>query len=288
MSRIMIIALVILGLVLGIIVGWLFNTGATMSLFIGVLLVVAGAVAGFVIEWIIDEAVRKNRELRQQMVDGQGSQVQPIVVEGNVIPPTRDTELLMEVVHQLRALREAPAVTAGQPQNQDNLLLTEILHQLRTLRETPAKNDVVSVAAQKQDAALTEIMQQLKELRESSAAPAETPVSKEDDETLAEILRQHSSELHQLGVRISAKDSELESLRQKFGAYQKSHPDELTQIKGIGPVYQRKLRDIGFSSYSQLAQADPSQIRRMLDIKKWQKVDIESWVQQARDWAEHS
>jgi len=225
MATVLIVVLILLGLGLGFILAWILNiTGAAVSLAIGLLLVVAGALAGFIIEWLIDESVRKNRELQRQLAERQ--QGVPIIVEGNVIPPSRDSELLVEVVHQLRALREAPAVTAG-------------------------------------------------------------PSPKQENEMLAEILRQHNEELHQLGERISEKDSELEEIRRKFEVYQKSHPDELTQIKGIGPVFQRKLRDIGFSSFSQLAQADPAQIRRMLDIKNWQRVDVENWVKQAQDWAEH-
>jgi predicted flap endonuclease-1-like 5' DNA nuclease len=225
MAIVLIVVLILLGLGLGFILAWILNiTGAAVSLAIGLLLVVAGALAGFIIEWLIDESVRKNRELQRQLAERQ--QGVPIVVEGNVIPPSRDSELLVEVIHQLRALREMPAVTAG-----------------------------------------------------ASA--------KQDDGMLAEILRQHNQELRQLGERISTKDSELDEIRRKFESYQKSHPDEFTQIKGIGPVFQRKLRDIGFSSFSQLAQADPAQLRRMLDIKDWQRVDVENWVRQAQDWAEH-
>jgi len=135
---------------------------------------------------------------------------------------------------------------------------------------------------------LAEVLRQLTALRESRLAVAANVPSGQDSGALTDALRQHSEELHQLREQITAKDNEVDELRRKFESYQKSHPDELTHIKGIGPVFQRKLRDIGFSSYDQLATADPAQIRRMLDIKNWQRVDIESWVQQARDWAEHS
>ena len=136
--------------------------------------------------------------------------------------------------------------------------------------------------------ALAEVLRQLHAMQETRAAVTAGEGSNRDNETLTEVLRQHNEELHQLGEKIAAKDVEMESLRRKFETYQKSHPDDLTQVKGIGPVFQRKLRDIGFNSFEQLATANPAQIRRMLDIKNWQRVDIESWVQQARDWAEHT
>jgi hypothetical protein len=67
MTVILGLALIALGLVIGFIITWAFNIGATTGLFVGVLLVVAGAVIGFVVEWLIDEAYRKNRELQRQM-----------------------------------------------------------------------------------------------------------------------------------------------------------------------------------------------------------------------------
>lgn len=141
--------------------------------------------------------------------------------------------------------------------------------------------------------ALAEILRQLKVMTEARtpapvAAPAEiNNGSLRQSEALAEILRQHKDELHQISRQISTKDAQIESLRREFDSYQQSHPDDLTQIKGIGPVYRRKLRDIGIGSFKQLANVEPAQIRRMLDIKNWQRVDIESWVEQARDWAQH-
>jgi predicted flap endonuclease-1-like 5' DNA nuclease len=107
-------------------------------------------------------------------------------------------------------------------------------------------------------------------------------------EALTEILHQRDHEVNELRNQISETDAQIESLREQFETYQRTHPDEFTTIKGIGPVYQRKLRDIGIGSYDQLAKADPDRVRRMLDVKKWQRVDIESWVEQARDWAQRS
>jgi predicted flap endonuclease-1-like 5' DNA nuclease len=107
-------------------------------------------------------------------------------------------------------------------------------------------------------------------------------------EALTDILKQREHEVNELRSQMEETDAQIESLRHQFETYQRSHPDEFTTIKGIGPVYQRKLRDLGIGSFDQLAKADPDRVRRMLDIKKWQRVDIESWVEQARDWAERS
>ena len=189
------LALVALGLAIGFIVTWALYTGATITLFVGVLLVVAGAIVGFVVEWLIDEAYRKNRELRYQL---------------------------------------------GQ-------------------RGT----GVVAVAA-------------------SAGAPASAPAS----ETLADFLHQRDEEMRELRDQLEATHVQLDGLSNDFEAYQRTHPDDLTVIKGIGLVYQWRLRDAGVHTYKQLASADPDQLRRMLDVKNWQRVNVESWIEQARDWAQ--
>jgi predicted flap endonuclease-1-like 5' DNA nuclease len=104
-------------------------------------------------------------------------------------------------------------------------------------------------------------------------------------EALADFLRQRDQELHEMRDQLTAHTDQMDALRTEFDAYQRTHPDDLTVIKGIGPVYQWKLRDIGFNTYKQLAKADPDQLRRMLDVKNWQRVNVEAWIEQARDWA---
>jgi predicted flap endonuclease-1-like 5' DNA nuclease len=189
------LALIALGLVIGFIVTWAFNVGATTGLFVGVLLVVAGAVIGFVVEWLIDEAYRKNRELQRQL---------------------------------------------------------------------GGRTDVTLALG-------------AREGEQSDYAASQT---------LADFLRQRDEELRELREDLAAADGKLDTLQDEFDAYQKTHPDDLTVIKGVGSVYQWKLRDAGFSTLKQLSTADPDQLRRMLDVKNWQRVDVESWIEQARDWAQ--
>lgn len=114
-------------------------------------------------------------------------------------------------------------------------------------------------------------------------------------QTLAEFLHQRDSDLKALREEINdmhqqmqtvrnKTDQEIQAVRAEFDAYVQTHPDNLTVIKGIGPVYQRKLHDLGINSFKQLAEADPDKLRRQLDIKNWQKVNIEDWIAQSRDW----
>jgi predicted flap endonuclease-1-like 5' DNA nuclease len=200
------LALVVLGLAVGYVVAWALGvSSAPAALVVGVLLLIAGAVIGFISEWLIDEAYRKNRELRRQLGERSVS----------IAAPTP-------------AAVAAPVAAEG-------------------------------VGGQGGDGA---------------------------SETLADFLRQRDVELRDIRERMAGADAQMDAMRTEFEAYQRTHPDDLTVIKGIGPVYQWKLRDAGCNSYKQLAAADPGQLRRMLDIKNWQRVNIEAWVSQARDWVQ--
>ncbi len=98
------------------------------------------------------------------------------------------------------------------------------------------------------------------------------------------VLHQREEEVRLLLEQVTGLQTRQETLRAEFENYQRTHPDNLTVIKGIGPIYQWKLRDVGIHTFQQLAQANPDMLRRRLGVKNWQRVDVVSWVEQARDW----
>lgn len=102
---------------------------------------------------------------------------------------------------------------------------------------------------------------------------------------ISRLVRERDEELRQLRLKLDETEAKMEELRDEFDDYVKTHPDDLTDIKGVGRIYQWKLRDLGFSSYKQLANADPAELRRMLGIKEWQRTNVEAWIEQARDLA---
>jgi predicted flap endonuclease-1-like 5' DNA nuclease len=194
------ILLVILGVIVGLFIAWIagalgLEANVLGNLVVGVFLFVGGFFCGFVIEWIIDEAYRKNRELRRQM--------------GGETVATKAATLPVQI----------------------------------------AGDDAASG-------------------------------------TLAEFLHQRDERVHELRDQVASMDAQLDRLHGEFDMYRQTHPDDLTVIKGIGPVYQWKLRDAGVHTYKDLALSEPPQLRRMLDVKSWQQVNIDSWIEQARDWAE--
>jgi len=104
------------------------------------------------------------------------------------------------------------------------------------------------------------------------------------DNTQQKMLTLRDETTQQLQTQQEAAQHQLQSLRLEFEAYMQTHPDDLTKIKGIGAVFQRKLRDLGVNTFQQLAEADPDKLRRLLGVKEWQKVDIAGWIAQSKDW----
>jgi predicted flap endonuclease-1-like 5' DNA nuclease len=99
---------------------------------------------------------------------------------------------------------------------------------------------------------------------------------------LTGYLEKRDAEIHELQDKVQAKEAQLDALQARFDEYVQTHPDELAAIKGIGRIYQWKLRDGGINSYAQLAQTTPERIREILDVPAWRKIEPESWIEQAR------
>lgn len=62
-----------------------------------------------------------------------------------------------------------------------------------------------------------------------------------------------------------------------------SGSDDLTRIKGIGKVMEKKLQELGITSFRQLAELSPDEIRRINQAIEFPgRVERERWVEQAR------
>jgi predicted flap endonuclease-1-like 5' DNA nuclease len=61
--------------------------------------------------------------------------------------------------------------------------------------------------------------------------------------------------------------------------------DDLTEVVGIGQVYAKRLRKEGVSTFKALAKLKPAQLQKIISPAKWQTLDFESWIEQARERA---
>lgn len=62
--------------------------------------------------------------------------------------------------------------------------------------------------------------------------------------------------------------------------------DDLKQINGIGPIYERRLKEAGILTFSDLAQQTPDSLRDIAGLRSMQLSDPEQWIVEARDLSE--
>lgn len=87
---------------------------------------------------------------------------------------------------------------------------------------------------------------------------------------------------------ISGEPSEeaRKTLPPKAAARPAGSADDLTRIKGIGPVIARKLEGMGITTYRQLAELSPEEIAKVnAAIEFPGRVERERWVEQARSFS---
>jgi predicted flap endonuclease-1-like 5' DNA nuclease len=74
-------------------------------------------------------------------------------------------------------------------------------------------------------------------------------------------------------------ESWIEQARRMAGAPVR---DPLIDINGVGPVYEQRLLNAGITSFQQLSQMTPDELRAIINPEPWQQIDPESWIAEAR------
>lgn len=65
---------------------------------------------------------------------------------------------------------------------------------------------------------------------------------------------------------------------------QPPEPDDLTRIKGIGKVIEKKLHNLQITSFEQIANFTPADIERVNQVLDFVgRIEREKWVEQARE-----
>lgn len=62
---------------------------------------------------------------------------------------------------------------------------------------------------------------------------------------------------------------------------EKTSADDLTKIEGIGPKVAKVLDQAGMTTFDALAQADPSDVKKVLNDAGLQMMNPEGWIEQA-------
>ncbi|MEK7807446.1 MAG: helix-hairpin-helix domain-containing protein [Chloroflexota bacterium] len=99
----------------------------------------------------------------------------------------------------------------------------------------------------------------------------------EQDQVLDQLRVAQTEDERQL----AAIESEIDRARVEAEKPKPAPEQGLRMITGIGPVYAQRLKDAGIESYADLAKLTPQEVRDIMKVQKWQRLDADSWIAQA-------
>lgn len=124
----------------------------------------------------------------------------------------------------------------------------------------------------------------VRELEGELRLAQESEYPSENAELLAGI-----SQLWGLQKRVEPKRDQ-EVGRQEPAAEQAPTPahgeDDLKLVSGIGPTYERRLKEAGITTFAELAAQTPDDLRVITGLKEWQSAAPEQWVSEAKQLSE--
>ena len=86
------------------------------------------------------------------------------------------------------------------------------------------------------------------------------------------------------GAKPAVKAPRSEPVSAKPAAPAKPAADDLTAIRGIGKVIEKKLHELGIRSFGQIAALTPDEVKRVNDAIEFPvRVEREHWIEQARE-----
>ena len=99
--------------------------------------------------------------------------------------------------------------------------------------------------------------------------------------------------------KLSALEAEKESLAARLQEALNREPevrikevvvqrDRLQKIRGIGDVFTRRFNEAGVYTFAQLAEVGPERAREIINPDKWQAINPEQWIAEARQYAEQT
>ena len=99
--------------------------------------------------------------------------------------------------------------------------------------------------------------------------------------------------------QLASADSEITALRSSLKSASASRDDiappapntprgkdPLEVIKGIGPIFARRLNHGGIFTFEELARLTPAEVRRVVAVADWHKIEPEEWIAEAAQWAQ--
>ena len=103
----------------------------------------------------------------------------------------------------------------------------------------------------------------------------------DNEKSFAEMARQHDEALKV----VKSQKAEARKGERNGSRSDKQEIDDLTQIVGIGKVFEKTLHELGIFSFRQIANFGPSDIARVnMELKEFKgRMEQDDWVGQARE-----
>lgn len=212
--------------------------------------------------------------------------------EDSVISTLRQELTLSEVARlklveergQIReAERERDAARAEMERERESLLAQMQEERAAWEADRIAEREATQVALAEAEAELTELKQRwetgqpmlpIEVMEVGPVRPLPEPKWPAGDADQIQILEELEADL----VRAR---SEIRFLRSQLGTG-RPFMDELEMLPGITPVLERRLYESGIMTFEEVARLSPAELDEILQLKPWQKVDVNRVQTEAR------
>ncbi|MCK7589383.1 50S ribosomal protein L21 [Subsaxibacter sp. CAU 1640] len=117
-----------------------------------------------------------------------------------------------------------------------------------------------------------------KETKKAEAKPA-TKSKKEEVEVSENLITRAEHRAEDAHIEIN-----IDKILHSIGTATKAEADDLKEINGIGPAYEKKLNEVGIYTYEQISKlkaADRDELSAIDGITR-EKIEAEEWVKQAK------
>jgi predicted flap endonuclease-1-like 5' DNA nuclease len=146
---------------------------------------------------------------------------------------------------------------------------------------TNSRMNELRAALAEQEAALDECHRKRKAIATAVPAPSATKIVEYTNKIVTPTIKPDTDE-ESVFRKIASRASELNFNR--IGYATLSDADDLKEIVGVGPFFERKLHTLGIFSFRQLANFTAQDVEQVSDIIEFfpDRIEREDWVGQAK------
>jgi predicted flap endonuclease-1-like 5' DNA nuclease len=235
----------------------------------------AGALLGWVAMWIMDTVFWRRRAREDSVISGLRQEL--------TLSEVARLKLVEERAQIRQAEQERDEVRAEMERERETLLAQ--LQEERAAWEADriAEREATQVALAEAEAELTEL--KLRWETGQPMLPIEVmevgPVRPLPEPKWPAGVGDQTQALEELEAHLVRARSEMRFLRSQLGTG-RPFMDELEMLPGITPVLERRLYENGIMTFEEVARLSPVELDEILQLRPWQKVDLNRVQTEAR------